>query len=573
MKSMHVPQSLKLAVLAVLGGAGTWYALNDIAPAVSTGDHRVASEKRMDDSHENFTDPVAAVPEDNAAEVSGALEDVLASRVLFASPVAVQGNALEVKSAAAKRAILMGERLLGRIASLDPASFSPVTEAQEGEAVTFPLFDRMLTGVVEVAVNEENGWRRIGGPLRNGEDGWFTFGYNGTDIAGMVRMPSQGLAYRITKQEAGGYRIVEQPLNDLMCFSMPKGVSMLDRPSRKRTPAAAAKVKTPILNSRPTATATILIDFDGAKTNDPEWGRVDAAPSPLTPAQRQDVWRRVSEDFAPFNLNITTDQKIYNQAVPGNRMRCIVTPTNFTGAGGIAFLTSFDNSGKLFSNRIPCWCFNGGVKAGADTVSHEIGHTLGLYHDGDFIRDGEYYSGHGTGPTSWGPIMGAPFNRTLTQWSKGEYNGANRFEDDLMIIANDNNGFGYAQDLVGDTPATSSPLMINNGIVEQFGTIERIRDAEVYSFFSQVGGSVLVSASGTGSSVGNLDVHLDLLNSFGVVVASNEFDRSLGAGLAAVAGPGVNYIRVRGTGEGDVKATGYSRYGSRGGFLLTGRVP
>ena len=31
--------------------------------------------------------------------------------------------------------------------------------------------------------------------------------------------------------------------------------------------------------------------------------------------------------------------------------------------------------------------------------------------------------------------MGAPYGRTLGQWSKGEYIGANNFEDDLAIIA------------------------------------------------------------------------------------------------------------------------------------------
>jgi hypothetical protein len=44
----------------------------------------------------------------------------------------------------------------------------------------------------------------------------------------------------------------------------------------------------------------------------------------------------------------------------------------------------------------------------ADVITQEAGHMFGLAHDG--LDDGvEYYSGHGTGATSWGPVMGAPW--------------------------------------------------------------------------------------------------------------------------------------------------------------------
>lgn len=44
----------------------------------------------------------------------------------------------------------------------------------------------------------------------------------------------------------------------------------------------------------------------------------------------------------------------------------------------------------------------------AETVSHEIGHNMGLSHDGQKNGD-EHYEGFGSGATSWGPIMGAGY--------------------------------------------------------------------------------------------------------------------------------------------------------------------
>ncbi len=64
----------------------------------------------------------------------------------------------------------------------------------------------------------------------------------------------------------------------------------------------------------------------------------------------------------------------------------------------------------------------------AEVVSHEAGHSFGLLHDGTSTNP--YYDGQGI----WAPIMGTGYSKTLTQWSKGEYFGANNKENDIALI-------------------------------------------------------------------------------------------------------------------------------------------
>ncbi|MFM8232204.1 MAG: M12 family metallo-peptidase, partial [Chthoniobacterales bacterium] len=107
------------------------------------------------------------------------------------------------------------------------------------------------------------------------------------------------------------------------------------------------------------------------------------------------------------------------------------------GAGGVAYLNSFAEN---FTSRKICWAFlDTNAKDTAEVISHEVGHTLDLDHDGrnasgSLPRD-EYYSGQGSGATGWAPIMGVGYYRQLTQWSKGEYARANNTQDDLAIMS------------------------------------------------------------------------------------------------------------------------------------------
>ena len=64
------------------------------------------------------------------------------------------------------------------------------------------------------------------------------------------------------------------------------------------------------MSSLPSATATIFLDFDGHRVSGSLWNNgnpINCEAAPLTDAQILEIFNRVSEDYRPFNVNITTD--------------------------------------------------------------------------------------------------------------------------------------------------------------------------------------------------------------------------------------------------------------------------
>ena len=464
----------------------------------------------------------------------------------------------------------------GRAAVVDRASLTRLRGLSAGDAVSIPLMDgRAVAGRVNLVTADAKSWIRAGGELTDGS-GSFSIRSNGAAVSGLILLKREKIAYELEEQKDGKLWMLEKPLSAVVCDPMPR-----EPEGMARTPREGPVEAVPILNSRPGAKEVLYLDFDGETVTDPDWNNgttIVAASFNLSAATISSIFDRVKEDWFPFNLNVTTDVTNYNNAAAGHRMRVIITPTDTAapGAGGVAYLTSFRNGGTSFSSTIPCWVFNSSIVSISEAISHETGHTMGLSHDGTISPPAGYYQGHGTGATSWAPIMGVGYYVNVVQWSKGEYTSANNQEDDLAIISASYNHFGYMVDDAGNTRAAANALSGNpaTGAINQVGLIERTGDIDYYTFFTGTNGA-LVSISATDpSSSPNLDIVLELQDSNGNTIgAVSNPPAALNASISAtVPQAGQYYLKVSPTGAPTPPATGYTNYGSLGQYVLTGTV-
>ncbi|WP_414664691.1 PKD domain-containing protein [Horticoccus sp. 23ND18S-11] len=340
------------------------------------------------------------------------------------------------------------------------------------------------------------------------------------------------------------------------------------------------------LHSLPGVKRVILLDFDGHVTAGTSWNSsytsgaaiasapfdLDGDPTTFNATERamiQKIWQRVAEDYAPFGVDVTTEDpgveglRRIDSADTAYGIRVVISPTNWynTGAGGVAYIGAFN-----WNSDTPCFAFTAqlanGEKYIAEAVAHEVGHTLGLYHDGlGGTTPTSYYQGQG----NWAPIMGVGYYKSIVQFSKGEYANANNLQDDLAVIAT---YLPLAADDHGNTRALATILSGPN--VATGGTIETRGDVDLFRF-DAVAGAVTFTLKGPAPDA-NLDLKVELLDADENVLLTSDLT-TLSATIATTVTGGTYYLRVDGIGVGDPVTTGYSDYGSIGNYILTGSFP
>ena len=356
-----------------------------------------------------------------------------------------------------------------------------------------------------------------------------------------------------------------------------------------------------LLHSRPSSKRKIYLDFNGHTTTGSAWNTsygidpivspafdLDGMPGTFSStelAMIQNIWRRVAEDYAAFDVDVTTEQPPLDQMTRSSSTddsygaRALITK-NFTagtikgdcGCGGFAYVGVYDHTSEnyktafVFQDKL-----GNGEKSIAEAVSHEVGHNLGLSHDG--TSSVGYYQGHGTGATGWAPIMGVGYSKELVQFSKGEYLNANNKEDDFLVMQS--NGVLFAADDFGSTLATARALSPTasggNNAFSVNGVVETPSDADVFSF--QAGaGTVTVNAAPFERSP-NLDILIQLLDAGGNVLAESNPATLLSAAISVAVPGGSYYLSIQGTGAGDPLSTGYSVYGSIGRYSMNVSAP
>jgi hypothetical protein len=397
-------------------------------------------------------------------------------------------------------------------------------------------------------------------------------------MRGLVELPTENLAYEIVDDGTGGYLVREWLFTDVVCAtpSPTSGAadSGLPRPeggAAAGTPSYIEPGQVPPLSSRPGAEAVIYLDFDGETVAGSAWAggaTINALPARMNASQIEEAWRRIVRDFETFEVNVTTVRATYDEAPSARKTHCVITPTTTAapGAGGVAYTDTFTDTASAYK---VCWSFlDTNAKDCAEVVSHEVGHTLGLGHDGrsgsDTAPREEYYGGHGAGATSWAPIMGVGYDRQLTQWSKGEYARANNTQDDLAIIT-DSTKAPYLADDHGSSLGSATAV---NGD-RATGRVERNDDADFFSITLQAGTYNLLAQT---DAFTNLDLELQVFDSTGVPLgaADNPLDQLDATAVLNLAAPQTVYLRVAGTGKGDLLGAGYSGYASLGTYSITG---
>ncbi|WP_229054033.1 zinc-dependent metalloprotease family protein [Aeromicrobium sp. Leaf350] len=349
------------------------------------------------------------------------------------------------------------------------------------------------------------------------------------------------------------------------------------------------------LHSKAGSSRTIYLDFDGHTVSGTQWNTQFGVPAQFhigysldgdyatfNDEERrfvQEVWQHVAEDYAAFDVDVTTQDPGTAALVRSSQSdqaygtRALVTnspqfPAECgSGCAGIAFVGTANQTTERYH---PAW-IKGNVNSRtpasmALVISHEVGHTFGLGHAG--ATSSAYYGGH----DNWGPIMGAPYGRAVTQWTDHSYTGAtrstNQASDDITTFAS----FGLspradeAPGSVTNAPGLTGPTVQ--------GFISTRADADTYAIGS-CEGRLVVEARSTWSG-GNLDIGLELLASNGTTLTSanptsgqtNAFPpvaTGLDASLDVASTSGARWIRIDGVGRAGV----YSDYASLGAYTVT----
>ena len=364
------------------------------------------------------------------------------------------------------------------------------------------------------------------------------------------------------------------------------------------------------LHSNPGASNVIFLDFDGHEISGSAWNESvktyyaapfdkDGSPSTYSQAEINDIaaiWHRVAEDFAAFDVDVTTEQPATFDSFTG---RILITRDKDMkgkamprkGFAGLAYLgvwgkpdyTQYQPALVYYNNLS-----NGSAKYIAEAASHQMGHQLGLSHDGTSKKSA--YEGKGGGYNRWAPIMGMAYDKHVTQWSNGDYPEANNPQDDVKVLSS---MLGLRADDHGNNRSTASHLYIDSsGTVaasnpesdpdnlkpENKGVISTRGDVDMFELDSGTGQIKLtvtpawLAYTDKSARGANLNIHLALLNASGQLVKVADPSDETSATIQYSAKPGTYFLSVKGVGSGDKNAT-FSDYGSLGQYFINGYVP
>ncbi|KAF6262339.1 hypothetical protein COO60DRAFT_1636017 [Scenedesmus sp. NREL 46B-D3] len=361
------------------------------------------------------------------------------------------------------------------------------------------------------------------------------------------------------------------------------------------------------LSSRPGSKFKIVLDFDGNTLLNSQWnlfqgmdkivtGPYDKDGNPATfnaeeVADIVAIWRAVAEDYAPFDVDVTTLDP-GDAALRGVGQKAVIFGGANSVAGdsaGIAFINSFGQGAPVYVAADKLGPYN--PKYIWEAVSHEVGHALGLLHDGVAPTaakpQGEpYFWGQG----NWAPIMGVAYYAQVTQFDSGEYPNASNLQDDFAVIAKHlprlpqqhGSSFRTATPLTA-TAGSAPTVSASTGASTAMTTASKdgvltVSGQTDYLYFAADAGQATISLEvtppyGRGSNTrANLKAGAALYDERGVLLQNIQPNKTAMAAPpvnVTLPSKGVYYIAVSALAEGSASAGGFSNYGSLGWYLLS----
>lgn len=329
------------------------------------------------------------------------------------------------------------------------------------------------------------------------------------------------------------------------------------------TPAAIAPP--PSLHSLPDAQYGLYLDFDGHFTAKfSRYSRVttpvydsDGDPTSFSETETaaiREVWQRVSEDFAPFNIDVTTEapsagryKKFQRVCIGGDNADWALAGR----AAGIAALRGFNAK----DDPEPAYVFLGDFSDGpvyapanlAEAASHEAGHAFGLDHQSKYNSAGELTDEYHRGSGDWSPLMGSGY-RAISTWHNGPTpKGSATVQDDLAVLSGTANGFGYRPDDVPGAIAAARNLGPLDSPLSFSGLIGRNDDVDAFSFnvTKHTTGKLEVLVAKVGP---NLDTILELRSATGILIQTSDPTDQTDARLTADLSPGTYFAIVKNNG-------------------------
>lgn len=262
---------------------------------------------------------------------------------------------------------------------------------------------------------------------------------------------------------------------------------------------------------------TLLLDFEGQNAIDgSQWGisgTFNCPTSGLAAGKKDSITMMVTEDYYPFNVRVTRNEQEFNSA-SYPKMRIIISRKNarimtspiLAPYPGVAYVSSI-----LWNDNTPCFVFanefTGGdrIKKIAEAISHELGHTFGLYHQGEpdgsvcgFL--GEYR--FASGDFSLSAIMGNPYQGKASRWIVGPSMmlECGTLQNDAEVIGSI---AGYKNESFGSS-FTGAPTLSTNSLS---GVL--VNANSQHAFRKTTAGTKMLKVI----SAGNLDVKVAVYNS------------------------------------------------------------